>query len=62
MTGPYATYRNTRLWAAVASALRDLQSSGEIRVDTAPDYVIGYVCRELDAKTVVAQAALDSAD
>ena len=55
---PYMTYRDTQLWAAVASVFADLQSSGEVRVDTAPEYVIGYFCRELVAKSLVTPAAL----
>jgi hypothetical protein len=46
----------------VASALADLQASGEVRVDTAPEYVIGYVCRELAAKSIVVPAALAPAE
>ena len=55
---PYEHYRDTPLWAAVAAVLTELQANGEVRVDTAPDYVIGYVCRELEAKAVVAPTAL----
>ena len=62
MSRPYPTYRDTPLWAAVASALADLQASGEVRVDTAPEYVIGYVCRELAAKSIVVPAALAPAE
>lgn len=58
MTRPYTAYRDTPLWRAVASVLADLQASGEVRLETAPEYVIGYVCRELEAKAVVAPAAL----
>lgn len=59
---PYTTYRETPLWAAVASVLEELQASGEVKVDTAPEYVIGYFCRELAAKAVVAPAALTPAE
>jgi hypothetical protein len=52
------TYRDTQLWAAVASVFAELQASGEVRVDTAPEYVIGYFCRELVAKSIVTPAAL----
>jgi len=58
MQRPFSKYQNTQLWAAVASVLSDLQASGEVRVDTAPDYVIGYFCRELDAKAIITPAAL----
>jgi hypothetical protein len=54
---PYAQYRDTPLWAAVANVLAELQASGEVRVDTAPEYVIDYLCRELAAKSVIAPAA-----
>ena len=54
----YDEYRDTPLWRALAGIVADLESSGEIRIDTAPDYVIGYMCRELAAKWVIASAAL----
>jgi hypothetical protein len=55
----YAEYRDTPLWHALAGALTELLASREIKVDTAPDYVIGYLCRELAAKRIVAAAALN---
>jgi hypothetical protein len=58
MPHPYEAYRDTHLWRAVASVLADLQASGEVRVETAPEYAIGYVCRELAAKGVVTREAL----
>lgn len=58
MLHQYAAYRDTHLWRAVASMVADLQASGEVRVDTAPDYVIGYLCQELAAKGVVTREAL----
>ena len=38
--------------------LGDLQATGEVRVETAPDYVIDYLCRELVAKRLVSETAL----
>jgi hypothetical protein len=54
----YDEYRSTPLWRALAGIVADLEASGEIKVETAPDYVIGYMCRELAAKWVIASAAL----
>jgi hypothetical protein len=54
----YDEYRNTPLWRAVQSIVAELESSGEIKIETAPEYVIGYMCRELAAKWVVASSAL----
>ncbi|HEU4642374.1 MAG TPA: hypothetical protein VFS44_07945 [Gemmatimonadaceae bacterium] len=58
MKQPYTEYRDTPLWAAVERVLADLEASGEVAITTAPEYVIGYVCRELAAKKVVAGDAL----
>ena len=46
-------YRDTPLWVALDVALAELASSDEITVNTAPDYVIEYLCRELVAKKLV---------
>ena len=58
MAQPFTEYRDTALWRALADALADLEASGEVKVETAPDYVIGYLCRELAVKWVVASSAL----
>ena len=58
MRRPFEQYRDTPLWRAVASALADLEASREVKVETAPDYVIGYLCQELAAKWVIASSGL----
>ena len=58
MTRPFTEYRDTPLWKAVTSIVSELQATGEIRVATAPDYVIGYCCRELAAKKVATKESL----
>ena len=58
MPHPYTDYRDTHLWRAVASVVAELEASGEVRVETAPEYVIGYLCRELAVKGVVTREAL----
>jgi hypothetical protein len=50
---PFAEYRNTPLWSAVEAIVTELVASRELSMNTAPDYVIGYVCRELVAKKLV---------
>lgn len=54
----YDEYRGTPLWRAVTDVVAALEASGEIEVRTAPEYVIGFVCRELTAKWVIAGQAL----
>lgn len=58
MPRSYDEYRDTPLWRALAKMVEDLQVSREITVDTAPDYVIGYLYQELAAKSVVTSEAL----
>jgi hypothetical protein len=57
-TRPFSEYRDTPLWRALADALTELESTREVTVATAPEYVIGYLCRELAAKKVVMTTAL----
>ena len=55
---PFDEYRDTPLWAALQSTLADLVASREVVVNTAPEYVIGHVCRELAAKRLIVPAGL----
>jgi hypothetical protein len=50
---PLSPYRDTPLWAALEAAIGELTSSREITMNTAPDYVIEHLCRELVAKKLV---------
>lgn len=54
---PLADFQHTPLWRAIAKALADLEASGELVVETAPEYVVGYLCQELAAKRVVTDEA-----
>jgi hypothetical protein len=58
MPQSFAQYRDTPLWRALERMLADLEASDEVRVDTAPDYVIGFMCGELAARGIVVGAAL----
>jgi hypothetical protein len=58
MTSPrIAEYRNTPLWNALAAAISELVASRELSLNTAPDYVIEFLCREITAKKLVASPA-----
>jgi hypothetical protein len=58
MQQSFTQYRDTALWRGVERMLADLEASGEVRVDTAPDYVIGFICQELAARNLVAPSAI----
>ena len=55
---PFATYRDTPLWSAVETTIGELTSTREVSVNTATDYVIGYVCQELVAKKLIVSSGL----
>jgi hypothetical protein len=57
MTRPFDQYRDSALWAAVEAIVDELIATREIAVNTSPEYVIGYVCQELTAKTMVSPGA-----
>ena len=50
---PFAEYRDTPLWSAVEATISELVASREVSVNTAPDYVIGYLCQELVARKLI---------
>ena len=58
MAQSFAEFRGTPLWRALAESLQELEATGEVKVQTAPDYVIGFLCQELSVKWVVASSAL----
>lgn len=52
-------HRDTRLWSAIEAAITELAVTREILMNTAPEYVIAYVCSELAAKKLVAATGLE---
>jgi hypothetical protein len=57
---PFAEFRNSRLWSAVEASIKELVATHEVTINTAPDYVIGYLCQELMAKKLVVDAGGES--
>jgi hypothetical protein len=57
---PNDEYRDTPLWSAIEATIAELAATRELSVNTAPDYVIAYLCRELVAKKLVAPTALET--
>jgi hypothetical protein len=54
----HVEYVDTPLWHALEHTLTELQATGEVRVETAVEYVIAYLCQELAAKGVIDSSAL----
>jgi len=60
MSQPRDDLSNSVLWSAVRNMVTELTATREIVVNTDPAYVISYLCRELQAKQLVTDAALRS--
>jgi len=48
MDNPYKEYEGTRLWEALSCVIADLESNDDIELHIPQEYVIGYICRELN--------------
>ena len=55
---PLDEFRDTPLWSAIEATIAELVVTRELSVNTAPDYVIAYLCQELAAKKLITPAAL----
>jgi hypothetical protein len=55
---PFDEYRDTALWSAIEATIAELVATHELSVNTAPAYVVGYLCQELAAKRLIVSAAL----
>lgn len=55
---PFTEHRDTRLWSVIEESIKELLATREISVNTATDYVVGYLCQELTAKKLI--ASIDS--
>jgi len=62
MKQPASEYRDSVLWRALRAVVEELTASGEIVVNTAPDYVVAHLCRELASKQLLTPAALAMRD
>jgi hypothetical protein len=58
MAHAFEEYKDTPLWRVVSDALAELQATHEITIETAPDYVIGYLCQQLVLGRIAAETAL----
>ncbi len=60
MSHPYEKYEGTKLWQVVCDILKDLKDNQDLELTTKEEYVIGYICNEIDNKLLkVFDAELD---
>ena len=45
---PYDPYKGTKVWEIVEEAIQDLVKNRDIAEITRRDYVVGYICKQLE--------------
>lgn len=45
---PYHLYKGTKVWEIVEKAIQDLIGNRDIAETTRRDYIVGYICKQLD--------------
>jgi hypothetical protein len=53
MSHPYVTLENTELWHSVERAISLLVADGFLDQPESRDFVIGFICHQLDARGLV---------
>jgi hypothetical protein len=44
---PYDLYKGTKIWEIVEKAIEDLIANNDIAETTQRDYIVGYICKQL---------------
>jgi len=53
MSHPYTEFEDTELWKAVDAALAELEQNQDVKLSTAREYVVGYLCQQLASRKLV---------
>jgi G:T/U-mismatch repair DNA glycosylase len=53
MSHPYPEFENTALWKAIDTAVSELEQNQDIKLTTAKDYVVGYLCQQLTRQKLI---------
>jgi hypothetical protein len=52
---PYKKLENTELWKAVEKAITNLESNQDLKFTTRREYIVGYICKQLEENGVSVQ-------
>ena len=56
---PYTEFERSRLWLVMEKAVSELEENNDIRLTTAPEYVIGYFCKQLSEADLINELGLE---
>lgn len=46
---PYIEYENTPMWNLIDKTISELEENHDIKLSTAKEYVIGYICKQIES-------------
>jgi hypothetical protein len=55
---PYKKYENTELWDNIKQSIKDLEGNQDLSLTTLNEYVVGYICQQLDKAQLVKTKSL----
>ena len=53
MSHPYTEFEDTALWKAVDAALAELEQNRDVKLSTARENAVGYLCQQLASRKLV---------
>ena len=58
MSHPYTEFEDTALWKAVDAALAELEQNRDVKLSTAREYVVGYLCQQIAQQKLVTEGSV----
>jgi hypothetical protein len=55
---PYPEFEDTALWKVVNAALAELEKNGDVKLSTAKENVVGYLCQQIAQKKLVTDGSI----
>ena len=55
---PYEKFENTNLWQVVEQSIFELEENQDLKLTTASEYVIGFICKKLDECKLLNETAV----
>jgi hypothetical protein len=55
---PYTEFENTPLWRVIKKAVRDLEKNQDLNLTARPEYIVGYICKQLKRRELVNSESL----
>ena len=55
---PYKEYENTELWGNIKQSIKDLEKNQDLSLTEWHEYIVGYICQQLDKANLVKTKSL----